>query len=456
MNRQIAGGIIIVSVAIAALCLGWTVSKSAAEPIQGSEPPAAASETPAAAKTAGMSREESDAVVARFKQRDFDGALKLLKESVKKNPDSPPAELLLARLFAQANIPNGVRNSLEQATVAAPTDPEAYVDMGDILLREGWVTSAELLYRKAGGLIAKFDKSAKRKDVLVARIFSGLSLVDEARKDWAGSQTRLEAWLNYDKKSTAAMQRLARCMFQQKNVQGALEKLREAAKAEAELLTPEAIVAQYYAQMGDRENARKWFDAALKAAPKDIKTRVAVCRWALDAGQMDFAQSQAAAASEINAKSFDAMMIGGLVELYRKDYAAAERHFEAAHLDSPHNFAASNNLALALVEQNDEGKKRRALEYAVNNMQQTNGAEAAATYGWVLYKLGRLDEAEKALQAAISGGPVSPDTAYYIARLNVDRGREAQARDALESALRSGTSFSMQPEAKALLEQLKK
>ena len=33
------------------------------------------------------------------------------------------------------------------------------------------------------------------------------------------------------------------------------------------MLTPEAILAQYYERAGDRENAGKWFSAALKAAP---------------------------------------------------------------------------------------------------------------------------------------------------------------------------------------------
>ena len=52
-----------------------------------------------------------------------------------------------------------MRKSLEQATVAEPTDPEAYIEMGTILLRDGWVTAADLLYRR-GGTLLKFDKKA--------------------------------------------------------------------------------------------------------------------------------------------------------------------------------------------------------------------------------------------------------------------------------------------------------
>ena len=100
------------------------------------------------------SQEIADAV-ARFKDRDFDGALKLLKEAVKKNADLPPAQVILAQLFSQANIPMGVRNALEQTVVESADDPEAYVIMGDIALRERQVTAASLLYAKAASLIGR-------------------------------------------------------------------------------------------------------------------------------------------------------------------------------------------------------------------------------------------------------------------------------------------------------------
>ena len=89
-----------------------------------------------------MTPEQADAET-RFNQHDFDGALKRLKDYVAKTPDAPPAEVLLARMFAQAGVAAGVRNSLEKAIVEAPTDPQAYVEMADLLLREGWTTAAD-------------------------------------------------------------------------------------------------------------------------------------------------------------------------------------------------------------------------------------------------------------------------------------------------------------------------
>ena len=112
-------------------------------------------------------------------------------------------------------------------------------------------------------------------------------------------------------------------------------------------------------------------------------------QWALETEQLPEAEKQATAALQIDPKSLDAKILCGVIALFKKDFAGAERYFEAAHLQSPRNFAATNNLALVLIEQKDEAKKRRALEYAQNNVQQNpKSAEAASTYGWVLYKTG--------------------------------------------------------------------
>jgi tetratricopeptide (TPR) repeat protein len=114
-----------------------------------------------------------------------------------------------------------------------------------------------------------------------------------------------------------------------------------------------------------------------------------------------------------------------------------------------------------LIEQKDEDKRQRALEYAENNArnyQKTNQAnEAYSTYGWVLYKLEKYDDAEKALRAAMSGGTFTADTAYYYACvLNKQGGHSKDAISLLESALNTKGPFANRDDAKQLLDTLKK
>jgi len=414
-------------------------------------------------------QEITDAL-ARFKDRDLEGTLKLLEAAVKKNPDLPPAYVLLAQIYSAAKMPQGVLQALETGIQKNPDDPEAYIILAQIALSDRRITEAELLLGKASALLPKLEKNPKRKEVLSPAVVSGLAQVYQSREDWATAKKYLDQWLKLDPKNSQALQQLGSVLFKQKDVDGALAKLKEAKAADPKVLTPEAILALYYQQSGDtdkekkdsKDNAKKWMASALTKAPDDLETQLYAARLSLENGQLEDAQIRAAKALGINPSSLEAKKIRGVVALFQKDYSAAERYFESAHLKSPDDFAAKNNLAIALAEQKDEAKKRSALGYAVDNVQQyqktNNGVEAASTYGWVLYKTNKLDDADNTLQAAIkaSGGNPSQDTAYYAARVASEKNRKEEAKTLLKYALKNPAPFTMKQEAAALLEELNK
>ena len=171
---------------------------------------------------------------------------------------------------------------------------------------------------------------------------------------------------------------------------------------------------------------------ALKAAPKDVKTLLAAAECALMTGQIDKAKGLAEKVLQVDAKSPDARVLRGIVALFQKKYEAAESDFEAALRQSPDNYAARNNLALALCGQSDERKKKRALEYAEKNVRDyPDDPEAAATCGWVLYRLGKVDEAERVFRPLADKKHLSLDARYYMACVANDRGRIDEAVDLL-------------------------
>jgi len=445
MPRTLIGTLAVLGIAVA--CVSLTAGRASAEPIN-----LGPLGTTAAASDQDL--EIADAL-KRFRNMDFDGALALLQAAVKKRPELPPARLIMAQWFAQANQAAAVQSSLEQLIIEEPADPEAYVVLGDLALRGRRWAEAGLLYEKGSELLKTFKGSAKRKGPIERRALGGLATVCEARKDWPAAQKQLEALLALDKENAAALQQLGRVLFRQDKPTEALAKLKEAAAIDENVLTPQAILAQLYEQADDRTNAAKYMVEALTVNPRDLRTRLVAAQWSLETEQLENAEQQADAALKLDPDSLQAQILRGVVALFRKDYTTAEEHFQKAHLQSPSNFAASNNLALALCEQDVEAKKRLALEYAqVNAQRLPNQAEAASTLGWVFYKLERIDEAEAALRKAASGGSMSPDTAYYIARVSVDRGRKEQARQLLESALKTTRPFSLRKEATLLLESL--
>ena len=64
-----------------------------------------------------------------------------------------------------------------------------------------------------------------------------------------------------------------------------------------------------------------------------------------------------------------------------------------------------------------------------------NSREAVTTLGWVYYRNGRLEDAERALRAVTSNGAVNSEAAYYLARVLSERGRDGEVGPLLKLCL---------------------
>lgn len=438
-----------------------TVTANKAEPSSPSASTSSGSAADATAKTsttpdkAPAKTSELTQAAERFEHFDFAEALNLLKTATQKDDNLSAPALILAGWFAQTSHPADARLWVERAVLDNPLDPEPFLVLAEGAVSEGRITEAELALDHANALLASYDKSPARRTTFNKRVLAGLAAVNEAREQWPAAQRHLEAWLRLEPKNSGIHQRLARSLFQQKKATQALEVLRTAAVVDKDLLTPEAILARFSENSGDREAARHWMGLALLAAAKDFRTQLAAAQWAADAGEYQDAKKYITVALQLSPDSPDAHFVEGVIDLSLKDYTAAEQALRTVLERSPANFAASNNLALALCESDDSKRKQQALEYALVNVRQyPRQAETFSTLGWVYYKLGRLDEADQALSIAASAGVLGPETAYYLARVAVDRNRKADAKPLLEAALKAKRPFARRSDAVALLGQL--
>ena len=69
-------------------------------------------------------------------------------------------------------------------------------------------------------------------------------------------------------------------------------------------------------------------------------------------------------------------------------------------------------------------------------------------------RLGKIDDAERLLRKAISGGKANSETAYFLSHVLVDRGLPSKARDLLNAALEAPGSFPYRQDAQAMLARL--
>ena len=404
-------------------------------------------------------QEVADAIV-RFRNRDFEGARQLLLASVEKNTRLAPADVMIARMYIAAKqIPAG-RNSLEASIKTDPRDPEALLIFGEMAFRDRRFTEAGLLFGRAVELCEEYTENEKRKRNLQIQAYAGTSAVAEAREDWASAQPMLEAWIEIEPENTVALTRLGRALFKQEDYQGAYARFQKAYQTNNEMARPEINMGLLYEQGGKRANAEKLIALAVKRDGDSVNTRLAAAQWFLEAGLVQEARENAQAALKIESTSSQAQMLIGMSARYEGEYQAAADAFETVHLESPSNFAAINQLALSLIEQTDESKRRRSVEYAQINtrtfadLQQANGREAAVTMAWILFRLGRQAEAGRGIQSALRSGGVGPESSYFAAHILHDSGLSDAAKQVLKPTLTSKTMFPSRVDAENLAKKM--
>jgi tetratricopeptide (TPR) repeat protein len=93
-----------------------------------------------------------------------------------------------------------------------------------------------------------------------------------------------------------------------------------------------------------------------------------------------------------------------------------------------------NDYAYALAEDGRELEKALRLVRRAIAIKSNVGAYHD-THGWVLYKLGRYDEALRELRLAVQTAPDTPDLRYHLAAVYAKLGRKDDALVELEKAL---------------------
>ncbi len=398
-----------------------------------------------------------DEAIKRFSNRDPLGAQQFLEAALRKNPTLPPVDLLLAKMYILSGDTASALASLEKTASENPTDPEPYLILGDQAISAGQTIQAEALYEKALGLIDGFKGNDKRKRSFIIRARTGRSLVAERRQDWDVASNDLKTLLSVDPDNAAGHYRLGRALFMQKKFPEGNAEFAKASKLDKNLPNQDVAAALLYEQLGMRNEAKTAFENAVKANRDDVKTLNAYAQWLLATGDVARAEQALTAARRVAPEDLDTLVLSGVAARMGKKMKPAEDYFVAALRLSPSNAAVINQLALLLVEQPDEDKRQRAMEFArINAMLQPNSAEANITLAWVLYQVGNTRDAETALRKGLAARNMSPDSNYLVAKILADQNRPDVAKQFLTAALENsaGGLSVLRTEAEALKKQL--
>jgi tetratricopeptide (TPR) repeat protein len=396
---------------------------------------------------------EVDQAVKSFQKREFDACLQQLGKAVKAHPELPPPHALLAKLAFLANQVEMIRPALERAVAEDGQHPEVYILFGNLALVDGRLTDGAVHFEKARGLAASQRWTAEQRKRFARLCCQGEALVAESRGDWKGARTALAGWLEQEPANAHARHRLGRALFGVGEYEKAHAELVKAAEPDATIEPAAITMGWLYTRDRDLKKAGEWMDYAVKLAPESVRVRMGVASWLLEQGRADEARAHAEAAARIDPKSSEVRRMLGLSARERKDFASAEQVFQALALESPGDAWVRNQLALALAEQDDDAKRRRALELAELSVRQNpNAVDALTTLGTVYYRIRRLDDAAKVLQAVIASGTGNSDAAYVLARVRSDQGHPESARTLLRTALSAPGLFVFRNDAQQWLD----
>jgi cellulose synthase operon protein C len=131
--------------------------------------------------------------------------------------------------------------------------------------------------------------------------------------------------------------------------------------------------------------------------------------------------------------------------------AAARAAYEAIVRTQPDDAETLNNLAQVLILSNDPGAQKMA-ELALQK--QPGASHIIGTAGWAAHKAGQDDRALQLLREARLRDPNNPDTRYYLGAVLASVGRNTEAKDELQGALKVSRDFATAAEAEKLLASL--
>jgi predicted Zn-dependent protease len=112
-----------------------------------------------------------------------------------------------------------------------------------------------------------------------------------------------------------------------------------------------------------------------------------------------------------------------------------------------------NNLAYLLAKDPATMAEAETLAERAYHKRPRSGA-IADTLGWILFQQRSLERASRLLEQAASALPTQPQVHYHLGVVYAELGKRAEARQALEQALK-GPRFVERSDAQKLLDSLR-
>lgn len=373
------------------------------------------------------------------KRKDPEAMLKWLQMAVEKNPDSIEAASLLGRYYLSTGKPLKALSLASGLSSRFPSDVRVLDLLGKAQLATGEASSAVRSFER----LAELSPSPE--------MFLQLAGAQLKAKDRSGARISVKEALKLDRKHLQAQLVLGVFSLEDENFKEALNIARKVQQDHADVAGGFELEGRIRFKQGEIKLALDAYEQAYKIT-KNGKIALQLAETYKKAGRNDDAIR--VMRDWLNAQPMDhngrlvlAML---LQQLGRHQDAIKEYETLAEHKKT--NAVTMNNLAWLYFVEGD----RRALDLSKQAYEaNSERAEIADTYGWILLQMGQDPElALSLLQQAYVSYPTNGEIGYHVGVALHKNGRDAEAKRTLKNALRDDSSFAEVEQARALLKQL--
>jgi len=374
---------------------------------------------------------------------DAEGSLDWLRQAAESHPDNAQAQLVYARALAGNGQPEQALEQVTRAREPLPEQPQLLALKGALELRLERLDAAEASFTELAGLAPQ----SAQPHVALARVHA-------ARDDADATRSALEAALERNADSGAALLALSRLEARTGNGERAVELARRLRELVPEALEPYTALAQAQLAAGSTEAALATLKEARSAFPDSGETALQLAR--LQAATGDGEAARQTLEARVEEAPDDALARRTLADLYlgQGDRDAAIAAYEAVLEQAPNDAATLNNLAALKTDSDPEAAldlAQRALERAPDS------PHIQDTVGWLLLQHGGEGERERAMELLSGAREQLGDNAevrlHYAVAL-ARHGDPAEARAELETLIDEFPQTAEAGEARELLNTL--
>lgn len=406
-----------------------------------------------------------------------DDAIPILQGIIKDEPQFAGAHHLLGVAYLQKRRPTQARASFADAVKYNPGLGESRTALAQLYLAEG---SVDLAIEQAQAAI-----QINPRNVQAAQITGSAYL---KKGDFSKSRQVFEALAQALPKDPTGPYQLGLVSRAEKNDAKALAYFEEALKRRPGAIEPITQITMIKKAQGKPEEARKRVLREIDAAPPSaLLHNLLGYLWAQDkryteaeeeyrkaieldsslsqtylnlgliyqqTGKLDQAVKEFESVLAKNPKMLSAHMLLGILHEKQKDYDKAQANYETVLKLEPRFPLAGNNLAWLMLERG--GNLDVALSYAQTAREVTpDDPRVADTLGWIYYKKNAFLLAVNLLKEAVEKLPTIADVHYHYGMALAKNNNAAEAKKALQTALKLNANFDGAEEAQKTLKGLK-